>query len=501
MIPAMNRPGPRGELSMRVNYQTNATIQFEVLTQDQREEILGAALEVLANTGVEVHHQEALGILKSLGASTEGERVYIPGHLVRQALATAPSSFRVYSREGNAAKDIVIGPNRIHYGPGPTCPNISDPRTGERRKFLRRDAATVARACDALPHIDFVESLGVINDVTPDLADVYEFAEMMANTGKPIVAWSYTRETCQDIHRIAIAAAGSEEAFRRRPNYIFYAEPLSPLVSNQEAMDKLVYCAKNGIPLVYTPCPMCGATGPVTSAGLLVTAMCESLHGLVVAQAIRPGTPFVTGGVVSIMDMRETTLAYGAPELSLQSAALCEMSRDVGLPVWSTAGCTDAKVLDEQAAIEGAISILFAGLSGGDLVHDIGFIEGAMTGSLQMAVMSDEIISFVKRLLRGIEVTPETLATQVINEVGPGGHFLMTEHTLEHFKKEFWSPRLLDRRNWQEWQADGSPSLGDRVQASLANILDQHQPVPLAPEAQREIDAILAEAEARYAHA
>jgi trimethylamine--corrinoid protein Co-methyltransferase len=497
----MNRPGPRGELTMRVNYQTNASVQFEVLTQDQRGEILGAALEVLENTGVEVHHQEVLGILKSLGASTEGERVYIPGHLVRGALATAPSSFRVYSREGSAAKDVVIGPNRIHFGPGPTCPNISDPRTGERRKYLRRDAATVARVCDALPHIDFVESLGVINDVTPDLADVYEFADMMANTSKPIVAWSYTRETCQDIHRIAIAVAGSDEAFRRRPNYIFYAEPLSPLVSNQEAMDKLIYCAKNDIPLVYTPCPMCGGTAPVTSAGLLVTALCESLHGLVVAQAISPGIPFGMGGVVSIMDMRHATLAYGAPELSLQSAALCEMGRHVGLPVWSTAGCTDSKVLDEQAAIESAISILFAGLSGADLVHDVGFIEGAMTGSLQMAVMSDEIISFVKRLLRGIEVTPETLATHVIREVGSGGHFPSTEHTMKHFKKEFWFPRLLDRRNWDDWQAGGSPSLGERVQAFLGDILDRHQPVPLAPQAQQQIDAILAKAEARYAPA
>ena len=188
---------------MRVNYRTNASVQFEVLTQDQRAEILDAALEVLAHTGVEVHNREALGILKSRGALVEGERVYIPGHLVRQALATAPSSFRVYSREGNPAKDIVIGPNRLHYGPGPTCPNIRDPRTGERRKYLRRDAATVARVCDALPHINFVESLGAISDVTPDLADVYEFADMMANTGKPIVAWSYTRETCQDIHRIS----------------------------------------------------------------------------------------------------------------------------------------------------------------------------------------------------------------------------------------------------------------------------------------------------------
>jgi trimethylamine--corrinoid protein Co-methyltransferase len=483
---------------MRVNYQTNATVQFEILTDDQKEEIFRAALDVLEHTGVEVYNDEALAILKARGAWIEGVRVRLPGYLVRQALATAPSSFTVHSREGDPAKDIVIGPNRVHYGPGPTCPNFRDPRTGERRKYLRRDARDVARVCDALPHIDFVESLGTVSDVHPDLADVYEFAEMIAHTGKPIVAWSYTLDTCRDIHQIAAAVAGGEAAFQQKPNYIFYAEPLSPLQSNQEAADKLLYCAKNRIPLIYTPCPMCGGTAPTTSAGVLVTAICESLHGLVVSQAISPGTPFVMGGVVSIMDMLSSVLAYGAPELALQSAALTEMAHYLRLPVWSTAGCTDAKVLDEQAGIEGAISILFAGLSGADLVHDVGYTESALTGALQMTTMSDEIISYVKRLMRGIEVTPETLATQVIREVGPGGHFLATDHTLNHYKEEFWFPRLIDRNRWEDWQAGGRLTMGDRVQASLNEMLDTHQPAPLAPEVQKQIEAILARAEARY---
>jgi trimethylamine--corrinoid protein Co-methyltransferase len=447
---------------------------------------------------VDVFHDEAREILKAQGAQVDGVRVRIPSYLLRRALATAPAAFTVYSRAGDPAQDIAIGPHRVHYGPGPTCPNMSDPRTGQRRPYVRQDARDVARVCDALPNIDFVQSLGAINDVTPDLADLYEFAEMIANTSKPIVAWSYTRDTCRDIHRMAMAVAGGEAAWRRRPNYIFYAEPLSPLTANFEATDKLVYCARNRIPIVYTPCPMCGGTAPTTSAGVLVTALCESLHGVVIAQAISPGTPFVMGGVVSIMDMLHTTLAYGAPELSLQSAALSEMARYVGLPVWSTAGCTDSKVADEQAGVEGALSVLFAGLSGADLVHDVGFIEGALTGSLHMAAMCDESIGYVKRLLRGIEVTPETLGTAVIDEVGPGGHFLGTEHTLNHYKQEFWFPQLLDRRRWEEWQADGGPTLGDRVQAALNEILANHQPAPLAPQAQAEIEAILAEAEQRY---
>jgi len=207
------------------------------------------------------------------------------------------------------------------------------------------------------------------------------------------------------------------------------------------------------------------------------------------------------GGVVSIMDMRNSSLAYGAPELSLQSAALTEMGRHLGLPVWSTAGCTDSKAVDEQAAVESAISVLFAGLSGADLIHDVGFIEGAMTGSLQMATLSDEVISFVKRLLRGIEVSPETLASKVIQEVGPGGHFLATYHTLNHFNREFWFPRMLDRARWEEWRAVGARSMGERVQIHMEDILRNHRPLPLATRAQDQIDVILANAEARYAPA
>ncbi len=483
---------------MRVNYRTNATVHFEILTEDQREDVFRAALEVLEHTGVEVHNHAALGILKAQGAHVEGVRARIPSYMVRRALATAPSSFKVHSREKNAAKDIEIGPSRVHYGPGPTCVNMMDPRTGKRRKYLRKDAADVARACDALPDIDFVESLGTISDVNPDLADLYEFAEMIANTGKPIVAWSYTLDTCRDIHQIASAVAGGEETLKQRPNYIFYAEPLSPLVSNSEAADKLIYCAQHTIPLVYTPCPMCGGTAPATSAGILVTALCESLHGLVISQAIQPGTPFVMGGVVSIMDMHHSILAYGAPELSLQSAALTEMGRHLGLPVWSTAGCTDSKILDEQAAIEGAISILFAGLSGADLVHDVGYMESGGTGSLQMAAMGSEIIGYVKRMLRGIDVTPETLASKVIQQVGPGGQFLATDHTLEHFKNEFWFPRLMDRTRWQDWQAGGGLSMLERVQGFLDEILPNHQTVPLPPNVREQIETILAKAEARF---
>jgi trimethylamine--corrinoid protein Co-methyltransferase len=489
---------------MRVNETVNVTPQFEILSEDQKQEIFRAAQRILWHTGVMVHDPEALQVLRDAGARIDGERAYIPGYIVKEALATTPSSFTVYSWSGDAMKDIEIGPNRVYYGPGPTPPYVRDARTYERRKFVRSDAAAVAKVCDALDGIGFVESLGTISDVHPDLADVYEFAEMIAHTDKPIVAWSYTVDTCRDIHEVAMAVAGGVGDGAglvpgRWPNYIFYAEPLSPLASSREAAEKLVYCARHRIPLIYTSIPMCGGTGPATFAGNLALNLAEALHGVVISQAISPGTPHVIGGVVSIMDMASSVLAYGAPELSLLSAAQAEMARYVGVPTWSTGGCTDSKVLDQQAALEGALSVLFAGLSGADLVHDVGYTESGITGSMHQLVMMDEAIQMVQRIMQGIEVSEETLAVDVIDRVGPGGHFLADDHTYDHYRREFWFPTVMDRQRWSDWEAAGKSTLGDRIQARLDEILDTHQPAQLPAEVRSCIEEILAAAEARVA--
>jgi len=480
---------------MKVNYQSNVSTQFRVLSEPQCEEIYLAMLHVLEKTGVDIYNDEATQLLKENGAIVDGPRVYIPSQMVKKALSSAPPRFTVHGRDGT--KPLFIEPNRVYYGPGPTCPNFLDPNTGERRKYLRKDAAMTALVCDALNNIDFVMSLGAISDVKQSLADVHEFVEMMANTVKPIVAWSFSLESCKDIHQIALAIAGGEEEFARNPNYFFYAEPLSPLTSNREASAKLLYCVQEGIPLIYTPCPIAGGTAPATFAGILVNALAEALHGLGIAQFKRPGAPFVIGGVVSIMDMSDMVLSYGAPELGLLSAALTDVVKYLGLPMWSTGGCTDAKIVDEQAALESALSIAMAQLSGANLVHDVGYIESALTGSLGMLAMSDEIISMVRHITRGIEVNEETLAVDVIDEVKPGGNFLETEHTFKHYRREFWFPELMDRSNYGDWVEAGEKTLNDRANDRLKNILATHTVPPLSKEVEAKIKAILASAEKR----
>ncbi len=482
---------------MRTNYRMNSGVRFEMLSQDQLQELFDGALHVLEYTGLEVHHQKARDILKNAGAWVDGLRVRIPSYIVKDALNKAPRSFTIFARDGNPEHDIHIGPGRAHFGPGPTPPNFIDIDTMERRPYVKKDAETVATVCDALPNIDFVESLGTVNDVHHELSASYEFAAMFPKTSKPIVAWSFGADDGEDIHKMAIAEAGGQDAFEKRPNYVHYCEPLSPLVSTEEALDKLIFCANHRVPVIFTPCPLAGGTAPITPAGIIIQAAAESWMGLVVAQTLRPGLPFFMGGVLSVMDMNAMILAYGAPELSLMMAGITELAHFVGLPLWQTGGCTDSKTLDEQAAIEGSLSVFFSALSGGDLCHDVGYTESGLTGSIFQTVMMDESIGYSRRITRGIEVNEDTLAVDVIHKVEPNGHYLKEPHTRRYYKNEYWYPNLCDRRSFEDWDMMGRSTMRERVIERTHDILSTHQPSPIKPETEKAIQQALFAAEER----
>lgn len=482
---------------MRANYQVNSGVRFQMLSDDQLQELFESVLHVLEYTGLEVHHEESVNILKEAGAWVDGKRVRLPSHMVRRALELAPRSFTIFARDGNPEHNIHIGPGRAHFGPGPTCPNFIDVETMERRPYVKSDVPLVAKTVDALPNIDFCESLGTVGDVHHDLGATYEFAGMFPNTSKPIVAWSYDKYDSEEIHRIAVAEAGGQEAFELRPNYIHYCEPLSPLVSTEDALDKLIFAAKHRVPLIFTPCPIAGGTAPITAAGIIIQAAAESWMGLTIAQTLQPGLPYFMGGVLSVMDMSNMILAYGAPELSLFMSGITELAHYVGLPLWQTGGCTDSKSLDEQAAIEGSLSVYFSALTGGDLCHDVGYTESAMTGSVFQLAMMDEAIGYSRRITRGIEVNEDTLAVDVIHNVGPNGHYLREQHTRDYYKTEFFYPNLCDRRNYEEWEMMGKQTMSDRVISRVQDILATHEPSPIKPETEKVIEEVLADAENR----
>ncbi len=479
---------------MRTNYGINSGIHFEMLSQDQLEELFNSVLQLLEHTGLDVQHEEGRGILEKAGARVEGARVRLPAYLVKRSLQMAPRSFTLFARDGNPKHDVHVGPGRAYFGSGSGGPNFVDVETEEARPYVKADVPLMAKIADALPNIDFVESGGMVGDARRDMAAIYEFAGMFANTTKPVVARSRDRGDLAEIHKIAVAEAAGQAAFEKRPTYAYCCEPSPPLVGDSGALDKLVFAARHRIPLVFAPSLVAGKTAPMTAAGAIVQAAAEAWLGLTLAQAIQPGLPFIMGGVLSIADA-SLNLSYGAPELALMLAGLTELAHYAGLPMWQTGGCTDSKCLDEQAAIEGALSAFFSALSTGDLCHAVGTTESAAAGSVFQLVMMDEAIGYSRRITRGIEVNEDTLAVEVIHHVGPNGHYLREPQTRRLFKTEFWFPNLCDRRNFDEWNMMGRTTMRDRAIARAQDILARHQPAPVKPETQKAIDKVLAKAE------
>ncbi len=292
--------------------------------------------------------------------------------------------------------------------------------------------------------------MGIASDVPDLISDVYHFKEMVSNTTKPIVFTAWNRQNLEDIIEMARVVAGGKEEHQRNPFCALYSEPIAPLVHGTDSSNKLLFIAAEGLPIVYTPGSMQGASSPVTMAGTLTQANAELVSGILIIQLIREGTPVFGGGGVMSMDMATGQVAYSTPEFMLALAALTEIYHYYKLPVFSFAGVSDSKN-DQQAGAEGAIWMLLAALCGGNLIHDVGYIEAGLTTSFEVLVSMDEIAGFVKYLLRGIDINEETLALDVIDRVGPGGHFLSEEHTLRNFKSN-WFPKLFDKQNLQSWE-------------------------------------------------
>jgi trimethylamine--corrinoid protein Co-methyltransferase len=491
---------------MRANYQVNATLLFRVLSDDQIEDIYLSALEVLERTGTRVYHDEGLELLREAGCqvsdgnastSSAGALVRIPSWLVKVSLETTPERITIAGRD--RSKRMALEYNKIYFGTGSDCPFILDPYTDERRRYTFQDIYNAAKIAEALPHIDFHMSVGLTSDVPIGSYDRHQFLAMLQGTTKPLVITAVDKNGLADQYEMACELLGGPEEFARAPLFIIYIEPSSPLSNSKEAVEKVLYSAETGIPAIYTPCPISGATAPVTLAGLMVQCLAECLTGIVLAQLKKKGAAIIIGGVESILDMSTAILSYGAPEMTLLSAAMTDVAKWLRLPMFSTAGCGDAKVLDQQAAIESAISIAVAALSGANLIHDVGYLESGLIGSYDMLVMSNEIIGMVKHILRGITVDEEHLALHVIDRVGPGGHYLADDHTRKHFRTEFWFPTLLDRTRWQDWEAAGCKNLGQRVREKVLDIIENFEPEPLDPEAEDRLKAICARADRLYA--
>src|SRR5512136_1253615 len=305
--------------------------------------------------------------------------------------------------------------------------------------------------------MDFVMSFALRADAPSEGLEARQYYSILENTVKPPIMTSFSGlDTLERLHEMACLVAGGEAAFRARPNYILYGQFVSPLQHDRNAIERLIFCADHEVPLIYIPTIIPGASGPITLAGSLALAAAECLAGLVMHQIQRPGSPFIFGACVSPMDMRTMLFPYGSPDWRLNDLAMAEMARSYGLPVFGTGGTTDSKLLDAQAGMEFSNSLLIAAMAGTNLIHDVGYLDTGLTGSLESLVLGAEQIRWVKKFVAGLDVSDETLALDVIRAVGPARHFLAQEHTRRHLRKTLWQPYALDHRVHEAWAGAGS---------------------------------------------
>ncbi|HUU54139.1 MAG TPA: trimethylamine methyltransferase family protein [Armatimonadota bacterium] len=478
-----------------MRYTSHQQPHVRMVSDEQIQELHLATLEILERTGVEVKQKRAVELLEKAGARVEGERVCIPADLVENAIRSAPERVVVCSRTGERVMPLEA--NRVFFGTGSDTPNTIDPETRERRRARRKDVERIARLCDALPNMDFIMSMGVAGDVPEQAPFVYEFADMVAGSSKPIVFTASDERDMADIYEMAVAVCGGEIELRRNPFLLHYAEPITPLIHSPTGLRKLLFCADHRLPVAYVSGMSAGTGSPATLAGALAIVNAECLSGLVIHQLAAPGAPFIYGANVSVVDWRTLTMVYGGPELPLTNAALAQMARRYRLPCWGMAGTSDAKTVDAQAGLEAMQSILMAVLSRGNLVHDVGYIESGLTSSMEMIAVCDEMIAMARMLFRGIPVDDEHLALDLVEEVGIGGQFYATEHTAKFFRTDHFLPRLLDRDNYDGWKTKGCRSLEDKANACVLEILASHRPAPVPDGAQEVIASVLARWAAR----
>jgi len=467
---------------------------FQILSREDLHRIHLASLRVLEDVGVAVHDDHCLELLRRSGATVNEKTkiALIPEHLVDEALRSTPGRIHLHAR--NPKYDLRLEGKRVHFAArGPNVPKIIDIDSGVRRNPTNRDVEDLAKLADGLENVHAYGGITTTTDVAAKVADVHRFAITFNNIEKVVFDGAPGKVNAQAFIRMAAAVVGSIEELRRRPLIAGFGCPVAPLQHPADSLDWLVEFAKNKLPYCVLSEPMEGASAPVTLAGGLVVMNAEILSGIVIAQLVNRGTPIIYGATPFPIDMKTGSLLAGTPEVGLTSAVSTQLAQYYDIPSFTE--CTpDTKVLDAQLAFESA-PIFAPAMTGCNLIGAAGTIESGLTASFEQMVLADEFLDLIYRLMRGLELTEETLAVDVINKVGPGGQFLSNPHTRIHAMKELWYPKLIDRQSLGRWKETGAKRMEQRANERAKEILRTHKPAPLERSVQNELYEIVKETE------
>ncbi len=428
-------------------------------------------MELFEETGFEVHEDEAFELFRKRGADvdTESRIVRVKEALFKDIIASVQSKITLYGR--GEGKKLELGGDQVYFGTGGTALHVLDYPSEIRRPADLADLVDVIRISDRMENIDLMLLPTYPNEIPVEEVDINRFAAGMLHTNKHIMGGVYTRQGIRDTIRMAEELAGSPEELRKRPFISLITCGISPLRLDAKYGSYMLQIAREGLPLAVPAEPLCGATAPVTLAGTVLIQNCDALINVMATQLVNPGAPVMYGCVASSANFQDLNYLGGPVESGMINAATAQMTQYYGIPYYATAGISDSKVLDVQCGYETTVNNLLVGLSGADFIHDAaGLMEFALVVSKEKLVIDNEILGMVRRSVKGIEVNDDTLAVDLIKDVGPGGNFVSCRHTRRYMRKEHYPARLTNRDKREFWELSGKQTALDRAHATVEEI-------------------------------
>lgn len=472
--------------------------RIQLLDTQTIEQVLDEAYHVLADPGVRIDSERALRTLGDAGAEVNLSRkvARIPARLIDTALKSAPSSVTLYDLRGEPR--CTLGGDNINFNPGSTALLLLDPETGEWHPPVTPDFVRFIKVVEGLPDLDLQSSALLCHDVPKEIQDSYRNYLLLKYATKPILTGAYSAEGQLVENELFAAFVGGREALLGRPPVIMTICPSPPLHWSDWTADNVIACAEYGLPVSYVSMPLAGATGPATLIGSVVQLAAEVLSGIVLSQTVQPGTGSVWAGSPSIFDMREGTTPMGAIETLMIDCASTEVGKYLGLPTHFYMSVSDSKAVDGQAAIDSTAGILLAALARVNLIFGAGMLNFESAQSLEDVIIDHDVIGMARRLVRGVDVSEESLGLAIIREVGFGGKFLAHEHTREWFIKEQFMPKVMSREPLATWQERGSRDIYQRARERAAQLEQEYQPHELPAGVQEALDEIMLQAAKKY---
>jgi len=470
-------------------------LNCKIISSKEIGDIHDASLNILRKIGIKVNHSEVFDILGDAGAVADKKTkiVKFPENMVTESIQKAGKKHTLYGRNPYSVAKFGYE-DQLFLSSGGQYLWI-DETTGKRRPGTLEDTKAAILVGDALKEIDIVGAFVLPAEIPSKVRDIHLYAELIKYTGKPCFAWINNGKSAKYIIEMFKVVVGGEVKLRNKPMTEAFIEPISPLQLSKEGLEVLVEFAKVGLPVGFGPMAMTMATAPATLAGTIAQENAEILAGITISQLLSPGLPITYWGIPHIMDPATGNISFGSPEQGLMAVAITQIAKWYGFPVGVNVGLTDSKLPDSQNGLERGMTLLLGILAGADIFGHMGIVGTDQGASLAELIINDEMISYLRRIMKGFEVNKETIAFEVIRRVGVGGHFLEDEHTLRHFKEELWFPSLFDRNSWELWKGKEGNSILERAVKKKEEILNEHKIEPLDRDITNRIDEIVKEAE------